>query len=417
MGDWLAVDFGTSNSASAFFGENGIQRIQLEGGSETCPSSVFFSFEERNMQVGTVANLALIDGLEGRYMRSLKRVLGTSLMSESRMLIGRRMDFFDIISSYLRILRERSEEQTGKIFDKVVAGRPVYFDSKNAEKDTRAAKDLERCLKMAGFNDVEFVAEPEAAASSVETIIGIGDVGLVVDIGGGTSDFTVFKSTSKGIEILASNGIRIGGTDLDSAINLNLIMPLLGYRQEIKNVISGSVLPAPNWVYSELSTWEKIPFLYNQKTRQFAVNLARDAVEPSSFKRLLQVIDMQLGHEIAFVSEEAKIQVNGPEAEAKINLGFLEAGLEKRVKSSDFQPIYQPFQEELVEGIAATIEKARLENTSVSHVVPVGGSSLMRPVRQAISQLVPNAQIVDAPVFTAIVDGLALRCKHMNGQG
>ena len=95
--DWLGVDFGTSNSAAAFLHQGQVRQVTWAGAdgsaAGTLPTAVFFDYQSRSMQVGWPAHAALQDGEEGRYMRSLKRVLGTSLMAENRIIGGKQRNF------------------------------------------------------------------------------------------------------------------------------------------------------------------------------------------------------------------------------------------------------------------------------------------------------------------------------------
>ena len=121
----LAIDFGTSNSAVAVFDNGVIKRLQMEDDSDTLPTAIFFDFTTRETRIGTLANDLLMNGAEGRYMRSLKRVLGTSLMREKRPLMGKYVDFFDIIGGFLSELKTRAERIEGREFKYALSGRPV----------------------------------------------------------------------------------------------------------------------------------------------------------------------------------------------------------------------------------------------------------------------------------------------------
>ncbi len=98
----LGIDFGTSNSAVATLVNGQVRRLSMEQGSDTLPTAIFFDFTRNEIHLGTKANTCLTDGSEGRYMRSLKRVLGTFLMREKRYLMGQHLDFIDIIAGFLR---------------------------------------------------------------------------------------------------------------------------------------------------------------------------------------------------------------------------------------------------------------------------------------------------------------------------
>ena len=93
----LALDFGTSNSAAAVL-EGGKSRIlRLERDADTIPTAIFLDFDSRETHLGEAAIAALIDGREGRFMRALKSVLGTSLLHEKRQFMNERLTLSDIV--------------------------------------------------------------------------------------------------------------------------------------------------------------------------------------------------------------------------------------------------------------------------------------------------------------------------------
>ena len=131
-----------------------------------------------------------------------------------------------------------------------------------------------------------FLFEPEAAALANGATDG--QLGLIVDIGGGTSDFTLFR----GGKVLTSHGVRIGGTHFDRALSLDHAMPLLGAGGSLRNAFGSGTLPAPQGLFLGLASWEKIPFLYNARTLRDVRGMARQAVEPVAFQRLVSVLEI-----------------------------------------------------------------------------------------------------------------------------
>jgi hypothetical chaperone protein len=238
--------------------------IELEPGETTIPTAFFFDFDSRKTLIGTPANAALIDGLDGRFMRALKRVLGTTLMHERRQIMNERVTFVDIIARFLAQIKTRAEQNSGLTFERALSGRPVHFHDGDPERDAQAEEDLRACYVAAGYKHVAFLPEPEAAAIASGALEDTpGSIGLIVDIGGGTSDFSVFETQPDGhIRILANHGIRIGGTDFDKAISVDKVMPLLGKGSLIRNEMGPGSTTTPNAIYNDLATWEKIPFLY-----------------------------------------------------------------------------------------------------------------------------------------------------------
>ncbi len=414
MTHWLGIDFGTSNSAAAYWMDNEVVSVELEKGRDTIPTAIFFDFAEREMLIGSPANNAYTAGYEGRYMRSLKSVLGTALMAEKRQLLGQRLDFYDIISEFIKRIKQQAEMQAGQIFDKVVAGRPVYFHSTDKDRNSRAKEDLEKCFLLAGFSTVEFMLEPEAAGLSAGKGLRDQTIGMVVDIGGGTSDFTIFKRVGEGNEIIASNGLRLGGTDIDKQISLDHIMPLLGCGQRVKRRMAKGELVAPLHVYSELATWQKIPFLYNQKTILLTKELMADAIAPKLFSRLLTVLEQRLGHDLAFLAEATKIKVNRSSCVVDVDLSFVEQNLSTTLSSNNLEQSTQDFGNQISHVIGETLEIAQIAGEDVQSVIPVGGSSIVKTVKLAFEKQLPNADIHGGAIFTSIVDGLAMNAGKLS---
>ncbi|WP_316015332.1 Hsp70 family protein [Roseobacter sp. HKCCA0434] len=409
MGAVLALDFGTSNSAAAMLDGGHLRRIPMEDGADTLPTAVFFPTEGGPMQVGEAAARALIAGEDGRYMRALKSVLGTALIDEERMIGGRRRTLSGVITEFLREVKARAEARTGQRFDHVLSGRPVRFHSGDPDRDRRAEADLLACYRAAGFDDIRFRYEPEAAALAAHAAGDSDDdgLGLIVDIGGGTSDFSVFRARNRQVEVLASHGIRLGGTDFDRALSMRHVMPLLGHGGELRRPMGGGHLPVPNGIYADLATWAKIPFLYTRETERLVEGLVRDAVEPEKLERLGDVIEQRLGHDIAFAVERGKIAANGNQATG-IDLAVIEPGLEAPLDAAGLDATLGGFADDLSAAIAETLAFATVDAAEIGTVVLVGGSSLMGLVEHVARSACPGATLARAQAFTAVVDGLAL---------
>lgn len=403
----LGIDFGTSNSAAGILQDDAPCLIDMAPGQRTLPTTFFFDFDSRATLIGDPANQALLDGREGRFMRALKRVLGTQLMHEPRQILNERVTFVDIIARFLAEIKARAEARTGHTFDRAVSGRPVVFHGPNDQREAQAEADLRQCYHTAGFSEVAFVPEPEAAALASGGVAG-GGYGLVVDIGGGTSDFALFEAGHAGLSILANHGVRIGGTDFDRAISIERVMPLLGKGTELHDAIGPGTGPTPLAIFNDLATWEKIPFLYTAKQRRAAKTMLQHAVTPARIGRLVTVLENELGHDIAFAVEAGKIAANDATLAAQIDLREIETGLTVDLPPEALSACLSPFAAKLSAGVKETLAMADVDATQVSRVVYVGGSSLMSMVPDTMRALFPAADHVFKNVFTAVADGLAI---------
>jgi hypothetical chaperone protein len=410
--DTLAIDFGTSNSAAAVWLERGVYRIPIERGAETLPTAVFFPVGGGAMRIGTAAAEALITGEGGRYMRALKSVLGLPLAHEKHLIGGRRRTIAEIITDFLAELRQRAEKLTGLRFRHALSGRPVHFHTADSDKDAQAEDDLRACYLGAGFDEITFLAEPEAAAMASHGMSSAAEIGLIVDIGGGTSDFSVFRSTGAGPQILANHGIRLGGTDFDYAVAMAHAMPLLGLGGYLRRELGAGLSPVPRAPYVDLATWAKIPFLYTAETQRMVSEMARVAVDREKMARLATVLQLQLGHKLAFAVERGKIIANEGGGVGRIEMGFIEPGLSEAVTPESLDAALADKRALLRKAAAETLEIADVDREEIRRVILVGGSSLMRFVSDEMRALCPGAEILHSEAFTAGVDGLALATRR-----
>ncbi len=402
----LAIDFGTSNTAAGYMLNGAPKLLEVEAGNSTLPTSIFFDFDARKALFGTPANAALIDGEYGRFMRALKSVLGTGIMYERRRIMDEQIDFIEIISRFLREIKSRAEAASGLRFDKALSGRPVHFHSDDPKKDAQALLDLRACYLKAGFSDVDFMFEPEAAALANHSHLSASTLGLIVDIGGGTSDFTIFETLESGIKIRASHGVRVGGTDFDRKLSIDHIMPLLGKGSQIRKAFGSETMTAPNAIFHNLATWQKIPFMYTGETRREANELLKYAAEPQLLKRLTDTLESELGHDLAFVTEAGKIACN--QSDATIDLSVLEPRLSAPLSQTALGQSLQALTSKIETCATETLKQASLSAEQVDSLIFVGGSSLMGVVTSTLQGQFPTAKPHRTSAFTAVIEGLTL---------
>jgi hypothetical chaperone protein len=274
---YCAIDFGTSNSAIAVPSEDGGMRlVELERGYKTMPTAVFYFVEgpETNgppRAFGRAAVAAYVDGIDGRLMRSMKSILGSTLVDQTTDVGGGRgAKYIDIIAGYLRHLKAKAEDETGDTIRQAVLGRPVFFVDDEPARDAQAQSALEGAARSVGFEEVSFQYEPIAAAFDHERQISHEEIVLVADIGGGTSDFSVvrvgperMKRLERKDDILANHGVHIAGTDFDRRVELASVLPEFGYGAFGPSIAGAPPREVPSGIYFDLATWHLINTVYS----------------------------------------------------------------------------------------------------------------------------------------------------------
>jgi len=421
MANACGVDFGTSNSTVGWLRPGATHSatgslLALEDGKQTLPSVVFFNADDERVSYGRAALAEYLEGYEGRLMRSLKSLLGTSLIDGQTEVAGRSLPFRALLAQFIGEVKRRAEQQAGRGFDSAVFGRPVFFIDDDAKADKLAEDTLLEVAQSVGFREVGFQYEPIAAAFDYEAQIDREELVLIADIGGGTSDFSLVRLGPERAErldrrddILANGGVHIGGTDFDKYLSLATVMPLLGLGSSLR---SGSAIPSS--YYYNLATWHTINQAYTRKSVSQLADLARDAAEPGKIARLQNLIEDRSGHWLAIQVEGAKIGLSG-EQSVRLELDRLSPPETLDVTRACFEDAIA----QLVDQVGATVNRlfsdAGVAPEAVDTVFFTGGSSGVGLLRERIGALVPGARKVEGDLFGSIGAGLALDARRKFG--
>jgi len=121
------IDFGTSNTAVALSQKNAIDLVELEGRYTTIPSAMFFEPPANKPSYGREAINLFLANEEGRFMRSLKRVLGTELMQRETLINERPVKFDAVIRGFLKAVKESVDKAAGDCVDYTVMGPSCFL--------------------------------------------------------------------------------------------------------------------------------------------------------------------------------------------------------------------------------------------------------------------------------------------------
>ncbi|MBI5918604.1 MAG: Hsp70 family protein [Nitrosomonadales bacterium] len=410
------IDFGTSNSTVGWLRPGLPPLLALEDGNITLPSVIFFNAEEHTVSVGRAGLNEYLAGYEGRLMRALKSLLGSSLMEGKTEVQGRSLPYMELLSQFIAELKRRAETTAGRPFDQVVIGRPVFFVDEDTAADRKAQDTLEAIVRATGFREVSFQYEPIAAAYHYESQIAREELVLIADIGGGTTDFSLIRlspqrarRTDRREDLLANGGVHIGGTNFDRQLSLAGVMPLLGYRSQLKR---GLEMPSSH--YMNLATWHTINQAYTRRTWAELQELYLDTRAPEAMDRLLKLIRERAGHWLAIQVEEAKIALSAG-ASVTLHLDKLAPDLRHTLSRIEFEQASAQLVERIGTTLSALLANAGVNCEAVDTVFFTGGASGVPMVRERIASLLPQARCIEGDLFGSIGAGLAVEAQRRFG--
>lgn len=224
MGYLVGIDLGTTNcSVTAIDEEGRTNVIKNRDGEYITPSAVYFNTVPNSYTIGKKAkNQSSID--PKNLVTLVKREMGCQkdkVRFDKRKRCYRPFVYWgktfspeEISSKILHQLKTDAERELGQDLKKAVITCPGYF-GQNEKEATRLAGEL------AGFDVMEIITEPVAAALSYGTVSSRPKEKIFVfDLGGGTFDITIVNledsSSGKKVEIECLDGDpRLGGADWD----------------------------------------------------------------------------------------------------------------------------------------------------------------------------------------------------------
>ncbi len=347
MAKTIGIDLGTTNSCVAVMEGGEPTVLENAEGGRTTPSVVAFT-ESGERLVGTVAKRQAVMNPENTIF-SIKRFMGRkeAEVKEEETIVpyeveagpngdvrvnarGKQYSPPEISAMILQKLKTDAEAKLGDTVDSAVITVPAYFndDQRQATKDAG---------KIAGLEVKRIINEPTAASLAYgldkekadQTI-------LVFDLGGGTFDVSVLEIGDGVFEVKSTAGDNhLGGDNWDKAI--------------------------VEWLVAEFK-------------RDQGVDLSQDK---NSLQRLYEA------------AEKAKIELSSTQ-ETQINLPFITA-VEGQPKHLDLKLSRSKLNEltgGLLERIVGPVKQALGDaDTSIDHVVLVGGMTRMPAVRERVKEL------------------------------
>ncbi len=411
------LDFGTSNSTLATSHHSETSLIALDGKSPILKSAIFFDSEIKQYFIGQYGIDRYLEGEKGRLMLSLKSILGSSLLNEKIAVCGKWITYRDIIGLVIKYIKDTAEKQLNAELSQVVFGRPVRYHDTNDTRDKLAQDTMELIMKEQGFKEVSFQFEPIAAALDYESTISNEQLALIIDLGGGTSDFTIIKlnnktkSTNREDDILANCGIHIGGTNFDKELSLHAIMPLLGKGSSMLGM-NGSKLEVPVSLYYDLTSWHLLNNLYATKSINNIKDIYLASEQKLLIKRAINVLQKKLGHYLLQAAENSKIKLS-TSLNDNIDLSKVEHDLQVFISRDNFESYCHNLLNGLQNTIQTTLTTAGINANQIDSVFLTGGTTQIPSVHYMIRGIFPNSQLITGDIYGSVGKGLAIAAAQL----
>ena len=403
------IDFGTSNSSIAVAYSE--KECSLDGLSDPGISSLLYLDSIGLELVGEEAAqqylLTAHDPARSRLMSSLKEFLADDLF-ESTSSWGKSWGLEDLTMFILRDLKRKADERLGADVKRVLIGTPVVFPKAEGPNHKTlqdlACERLNKAAHLAGFNVVEFLDEPTAAALYDDELVS--GINVALDFGAGTFDISIVQyqvSPNRSTEVLSTLGIAIGGNRFDAAVFELALHERLGfddlrYGDSIERV-------------SETADMLNLVRDKNALHRLAAYILDK----PQSGLRILQrIIDNGQAYELSKAVEKAKIELS-ESTMATVELIRPQAGIniKQEVWRDEFEAKISNDLSDIFEVIDTAFQYAEISPQDVDQVILTGGSSKIPVFRQRVYSKFPSIQISDASVASRVALGLAQEARRL----
>ncbi len=439
----LGIDFGTTNSAIAFYDGERLSALRINPDNENphvLPSLIYVDREQQST-VGIEAAFAYLEHDTGRPVRWRRQVIGSAeivvagrdadaisydqelaalvdVAAHGRLLqsvktILRNPDYegtriFEryytvdqLVSLLLTALRDCAREHFDADCEDVVIGRPVRFSS-DARVDARAEEILYTAALMAGFRDIRFATEPLAVAWLHHVRSAQRQTCLVFDFGGGTLDLTVARLGGAGPpEILASRGVLVGGDDLDRAIMRSLT------RHFGRGVSDrrGRLFPA-DWL-EMLTGWQTMSDLSRPHNMELIREFQQDSGDPRPFRALEFLVTRNLGYQLFREIEGAKRRLSD-EMETTLVFEHGPIRIREHISRERFERMIARELEAVDEGLQRVVAEAGLQPADVDVVLRTGGSSAVPAFVAMLAQRFGAGRLTELEPLVSVVGGMAV---------
>ena len=346
-------------------------------------------------------------GQPGRLFRGVKRWLANEKLEKVRV-FGSDFRVVSLVTPILSWLGTRTRA-LGE-HHPVYVGRPVHYEGAGAGGDRVAAERMREACRYAGFADATLWPEPIAASLSFlrRTRDAQSRIVLTFDFGGGTLDLALLRARSEEFELLAVDGLGLGGDELNRIVYRALVFPELGegldHHVPVMDQRKRVSFPFERFA-GRLLNWPLAYELNRPELRELIVHAMREGPEARRrLGRLLELITRNRAYAVAQAIEAAKLALSSSHS-AQIREPDLD--LDVSLSRTAFERLLEPSLARVDACLDGLLARAGLAAASVDVVVRTGGSSSIPAVIRRLDERFPG-RVVEHDRFTSIAAGLAV---------
>jgi hypothetical chaperone protein len=355
--------------------------------------------------IGTVKRdvFALVDANRpGRLFQSIKTALRDASYTTTDV-FGTPWTLEELVATLLREIRQRVEDVTGEPITSMTIGRPVHY-APSAEGDATALRRMRAACELAGLTDVDFLEEPVGAAYTyVREIDDLRHV-LVFDFGGGTLDVTIMALDPVGRrEVLATDGVPIGGDLLDSRIVMGALLPYFGAGA----TIGSRQLPLPAFLLEHLRSWQDLLDLHTPRELGVIDEVILTGDRPEQLRALRALVRGNYGLPLYRAVEAAKRRLSSDDRTA-ITMDVPEITFSHLITRVEFERLIGPDARTIATCVDRALETARLDPDQIDIVLRTGGSSRIPRFVRLLEERFGPAKLQAIDAYTSVGAGLAV---------
>jgi molecular chaperone DnaK len=381
MGKTIGVDLGTTNSCVAVIENGSATIIPTRQGQRTLPSVVAFT-EDGQQIVGITAMRQAVTNPH-RTIQGIKRLIGrkandplvdkwkkavpyeiTAAPNGDAWVGTRDGDHSpqEISAMVLREIKAIAEDYLGEAVTEAVVTVPAYFD----DNQRQATKDAGT---IAGLTVKHILNEPTAAALGYGVDKNRDHCLAIFDLGGGTFDVTIMRSSRGVFEVLATSGDTfLGGNDFDQCLMEHMI-------EEFK--------------------------------KEHGIDLSTDAVAIQRLKEAAETAKKELSTTTS-TSFNLPFICNGPTGPLHVRIDGFERSVLEKLTADLVARLQAPCEQALAD--------AGLSREDLDQVLLVGGMTRMPAVRRKVEDIFGKIAAKDVNPDEIVAIGAATQCAIMSGE-